>query len=308
MNENKDRDKFLIEVADSFRIYGREKEVFLNKFAYVSDKDYGEKLENKEIAKKLHISSRTVSDYVRKIYIKLNENNEKFCSFNINLSEQGRGKQFKVHSHLWGNLYEEWSEKKQKNISRIKSIGLFDCHIKSTEIFPIIGNSIQQSNKEIWFFGTNFRLSLPGFRDIILDKIKNTGITIYFLVFNPKSNRLDELANDFGQTSPELKQECSEGLKSLLTLKKQLVESSANPDIVDKINIRLSNSFPRMRAYIFDPLDKDKNSIFIPYINQVDSPDLPAYICKNVPGGISQAYYNGIRAEWRRARDFDINQ
>lgn len=302
MSEEATRDKFLREIMSSFQISKKLEEVFVELFTYTSDDEY-EKRTISVIAQKLNIGIRTVTSYSSEIYQLLSKKSEKFGEFEvISRNERGPAKRGKIYSYMWSILYPKWCEMCGENLSSLEKVGLLSCHIQSTDIFPLIGNSILEAKKEIWFFGTNFRISLPDYQDMIIGKIlEDNSFAVYFLVFNYNNDRLAELADDFSQTEQELRRECVDGLKSLLSLKNKLVNDSKNSSMTNQISIRLSNSFPRMRAYIFDPNEQKQYSIFIPYINAVDSPYLPAYLCKNVNDGISKAYFAGIKREWSRS-------
>ena len=102
----------------------------------------------------------------------------------------------------------------------LKDTGLIKWYRQSNQFLAEIDPEIVQSQQEVWFFGTNFHISAGEHRDLLLRKL-SSGIDIKYLIFDPKSSQLDELAADFNQSPGELRAECEKGLESIVELQRQ---------------------------------------------------------------------------------------
>ena len=128
----------------------------------------------------------------------------------------------------------------------------------------------------------------------IQDKIL-AGVSIRFMVLNPYSKLLNYIAKDFLIESAQLSLECHHHLKTLYDLRVFAEKAGGSGRRVGKVEIRLYDTAPRMRAYIFD--GEEGTSFFVPYGNYAYSRPLPVYYCLN-SYKISQTYIKGLENLW----------
>jgi hypothetical protein len=182
----------------------------------------------------------------------------------------------------------------------LKDTGLIKWYRQSNGYLAQIDLDIAQSREEIWFFGTDFNISAGERRDLLLKALSN-GININYLIFDPKSSHLDDLADDFNQTPAELRSECEKGLASIVELQKQWQRTSLSAARPGELQVRVFERHPHARFYIFDPGRTDGKTLFVPYINDINSPNVPGYLLQNVPKGVFQQYFGGIRKLWEKS-------
>jgi Domain of unknown function (DUF5919) len=186
----------------------------------------------------------------------------------------------------------------------LKDTGLIKWYRHSNEFLAEIDPLIMQSHHEVWFFGTNFNISAGERRDALLRKL-SSGVNIKYLIFDPKSSHLDDFALDFGQSPGELRSECEKGLESIVELQRQWQRLSATVPRPGELEVRVFAAPPHARFYIFDPERTDGKSLFVPYVNHVNSPNVPAYLLQNVPSGVFQQYFDGIRKLWTSSESLE---
>jgi len=183
-----------------------------------------------------------------------------------------------------------------KNIL-LKDTGLIKYYKRSNDFLSDLDTEINRSKQEIWFFGTNFNISAGERRELLLKKLEG-GVKIRFLVFDPDSARLDDLARDFSQSPAELKSECQKGIQSIIELDKQWrirAKSAATPG---ELEIRIFETHPHARLYFFDPRRSEGTSYFVPYVSDVNSPNVPGFLLGNIDGGVYKAYFDGTLKLW----------
>lgn len=177
----------------------------------------------------------------------------------------------------------------------LKDTGLIKWYRQSNQFLAEIEPEISKSRQEIWFMGTDFNISAGEQRDLLLKKLSD-GVNIKFLIFDPKSPQLDELASDFDQSPAELRAECEKGLDSIIELQRKWQTQSSTR--LGELDVRFFDANPRARFYIFDPNRTDGHTYFVPYVNDVNSPNAPGYLLQNIPHGVFQQYFDGIRKLW----------
>lgn len=186
----------------------------------------------------------------------------------------------------------------------LKDTGLVRYYKKSADYQAEVGRDIKQAAHEIWFFGTNFHISTVDRSDAILDALKR-GVRVRYLVYNPFSERLPALAHDFDQTPAELSSECRNALQSLLGLRKRWQQARTTTATPGELEIRVFEATPRARLYVFDPDEKSGFTLLVPYINSVNSPQLPGFLLQNLESGVYADYFAGLRKTWGEADRLD---
>jgi hypothetical protein len=189
----------------------------------------------------------------------------------------------------------------------LKDTGLIKWYRQSNQFLAEIDPELERSQQEVWFFGTNFNISVGEHRDLLLRKL-STGIDIRYLIFDPKSGQLDELAADFNQSPAELRAECEKGLESIVELQKQWKSQSSTVPRPGELQVRVFDAHPHARFYIFDPGSTEGNTLFVPYVNNLNSPNVPGYLLQNIPKGVFEQYFDGIRKLWARSETLEQHQ
>jgi hypothetical protein len=182
----------------------------------------------------------------------------------------------------------------------LKDTGLVKRFKDPTEVLSEAGHLIEKAHHEIWMFGVNFHISSVDRRNAILDRLKQ-GVTIRYLILDPFSPNLDRIAKDFDQPTAEIKDECTKGIKSILYIQEQWKQLAPTAPHPGELEIRLYDTTPRARIYVFDPVEESGNTIYIPYMNRVESPKLPGYLLRNSKSGVYSAYFGGIQKLWSEA-------
>jgi len=189
----------------------------------------------------------------------------------------------------------------------LKDTGLIKWFRHSNEFLSQVDGAIDQSKEEIWFFGANFNISAGERRDILLRKLAS-GVSVKYLIFDPRSSHLDDLAADFSQSPAELRSECEKGLESIVELQKQWRALSPTVQRPGELEVRVFVTHPHARFYIFDPGRTEGKTLFIPYVNSVNSPNVPGYLLQNVPRGVFEQYFDGIKKLWANSETLDDHQ
>ncbi len=183
----------------------------------------------------------------------------------------------------------------------IKDTGLKKYWKQSRSIGQTVGELIELSKEEIFFYGTNFHITITDNENQLLKRLEN-GVNIKCLVFNPESPFLDAAAKNAGQPKEQFYSECRSGIESLKTLERKWDLIQKNINSTGNLEIRLYDELPTVRAYIFDPKNSGSECIFIPYVHTINSPALPAFQFKNQKTGVFQDYYTPLLLLWQKAK------
>lgn len=125
-----------------------------------------------------------------------------------------------------------------------------------------------------------------------------SGVKVRFLVFDPHSSHLGDLAADFDQSPAELQSECEKGLNDLLELQKRWQLASGQSQTPGELDVRVFNTPPHARMYVFDPQRSQGRTLFIPYVSKIDSGAAPGYLLQNVQTGVFVQYFGALQKLW----------
>ncbi len=156
----------------------------------------------------------------------------------------------------------------------------------------------------MWLFGTNFYKSTSSDKNFILSKLQ-AGVDVHYLLFDPFSPNLNQVAKDFDQNPRELQRECLYNLEALLDLHDKWNNGSGLPVKPGESQVRFYDTTPRMRGYFLNPNEENGRSFLVPYINRVNSPDLPGFQFKNTTKGVSASYFAGVKRLWQVSTPLD---
>jgi hypothetical protein len=186
----------------------------------------------------------------------------------------------------------------------VKDTGLIKYYRRSNDFLAQIDLRINTAQQEIWFVGMNFNITAGERRDILLNKLAK-GVKIRYLILNPRSIRIDDLATDVDQSPAELRSECEKGLQSILELRRLWEEAASKSSTPGELEVRVFELPPHARFYVFDPGRNQGTTFYVPYMNKINSPDLPGYLLENVESGVFGSYFGGIRKLWQISVSLD---
>jgi hypothetical protein len=161
------------------------------------------------------------------------------------------------------------------------------------------------AKKEIWFVGLDFHITAGDRKDLILTELEK-GIKVRFLVFNPDSPLLTNIAVDFDQDPRALSSECTQSIENILALRNEWLRRPASAMYPEGLEIKTFEDVPHARLYIVDPDDNRGQAYYNPYMNRESSPVLPGYLLSNIKGGVMQEYLPGVRRLWSTAQSVEI--
>jgi len=183
----------------------------------------------------------------------------------------------------------------------LKNTGLVRFYHHSNDYLSELDRPIHEARHEIWFFGTDFYISAGERREALLEALRR-GVHIRYLVFDPASPKLPQLARDFGQTEGELRSECAKSMESLRELARVWREEARRSPTPGELELRLFDVTPRGRLYVFDPAIPGGHSFLVPYVNGANSSELPGFFLRNIETGVYKAYFSGVERLWNEGR------
>jgi hypothetical protein len=181
-----------------------------------------------------------------------------------------------------------------------KATGIVDYAPHANEYLPKVAKLMEGARHDIWICGVSFYISLPQYRGILLKKLQD-GVDIRFLVYDPLSASLAELATGFSQTPEELRAECITTIENL----RGLIMESRNQRTKGSIEVRLFSSAPRTRLYVVDQNSDAGYTFFIPHVDQRNSAQLPGFLARNTKDGVAFEYFSGMERMWSLSRRWD---
>jgi hypothetical protein len=181
-----------------------------------------------------------------------------------------------------------------------KATGIIEYTPKANDFIPRFPKLITDAHEEVWFTGISFYISLPAYKNALLRQLEN-GINVRFLIYNPLSPNLDDVAAGFSQTRRELLSECDVTIQNLRTLSTDAKARNTK----GRLEIRLFSTVPKMRLYVFDRHHEDGLTFFIPHVDQQNSPNAPGFLARNVATGIAPAFIDGVERVWSKSENFE---
>lgn len=164
----------------------------------------------------------------------------------------------------------------------------------------------EKKPQHIWFFGTHFNINLSCKQELLLQLLAE-GTKLSFLFLNPLQTELTNIQHSgFGVTTSDMQNSCKSGLCNLIAVMKLWKDRTQESDYSTRIRAKITNNIPRIRAYIVDPDDNDATSYIIPYMNHLSAGESPVLACKNIEGGLSLRYFQGIKQEWDSTETYSI--
>lgn len=182
----------------------------------------------------------------------------------------------------------------------VKTTGIIDYVPHANDWLPTVGKYMEEARQEIWLTGMSFYVTLPQFEGEILKKLAD-GVDVRFLIYNPLSTNLKEVAEGFGQSPEQLASESKVTIENLKDIKTKWHPLASG----GRFEVRLFSNVPRQRIYIFDRRSDDGYTFFIPHVDQGNTPNLPGFLVRNIKTGIAPAYFEGVQRVWESALPFE---
>lgn len=191
-----------------------------------------------------------------------------------------------------------------KNIL-FKDTGLIRFYRQSNDYLGELNDPIDRARHDIWFFGTDFHISTGDRKRALLDALKR-GVNVHYLIFDPSSPELARLARDFGQSEESLRRECMLGFSNLNDLASAWSDISAQTATPGELQVRIFDVTPRGRVYVFDPGDDRGRTFLVPYVNNVNSSELPGFLLENTDRGVYRSYFAGVAKLWKLSKPISV--
>lgn len=188
--------------------------------------------------------------------------------------------------------------------SLVKKTGLAGYYDRANDFLAAeLTQRLRGAKEEVIFFGSSFQISAADARKELLSRLRQ-GVKIRYLILDPYSTAIDEIAKDFNISTSEMRSIASSSLRSILLLKKEWDEVERSTATPGELQVKVFSARPTMRAYVFDGNRASSESYIVPYINRVNAPDSPGYIFKSKSDAFSK-YYASITQIWRDAEPLE---
>lgn len=181
-----------------------------------------------------------------------------------------------------------------------RTTGIIKITPKANDFLPSLATYISEAKQEVWFTGISFYVTLPQHHELLMKKLEE-GVDVRFLIYDPLTKELPEVAKGFGQSEGDLREECELTLHRL----QEMLADWKLRKLPGRFEIRLFSSVPRTRMYVFDRKMETGTTYFIPHVDQQNTPNLPGFLVKNIKTGITQPYFEGIERAWNNAQTYD---
>jgi hypothetical protein len=189
--------------------------------------------------------------------------------------------------------------------SLVKQTGLAGYYDRSNDFLATeLTQRLRSAKEEVIFFGSSFEISAADARKELLSRL-GEGVKIRYLIVDPYSAAIEEIAKDFNISTSEMRSLVISSLRSILLLKKEWGEVERNTATPGELQVKVFTPRPTTRVYVFDGNRASSESYIVPYINRVNAPDSPGYILKNKSDGPFSKYYASITQIWRDAEPLD---
>jgi hypothetical protein len=174
-----------------------------------------------------------------------------------------------------------------------RSTGIIAHYAKANDFLPKMGDYIAAAQQDVWLTGVSFYVTLPANKDIILKRLSD-GINFRFLVLDPAARNLPQIAAEFRQAPDELRSECNVTVQNLISIYKEAKAKQYG----GVLEIKLLATAPKARMYVFDKRRDTGVTFFIPHVDEVNSPNLPGFLVKNISTGIAIPYFEAVDRLW----------
>lgn len=170
--------------------------------------------------------------------------------------------------------------------------GVLRCYTNATEAQAAIGRSIANARRDMLLMATNLSYT-PVLNVAEFQEKATAGVRVRFLVINPFSSHLPSMAEEFLISLDQLRDENRLHLATLRDLQEYSCSIAAEGD--GSVEVRLYDTTPHMRSYIFDGAEGE--SFFVPYAHRTTPRPLPVFHCTN-NRTVARRYWQGVENLW----------
>jgi len=175
---------------------------------------------------------------------------------------------------------------------------------RANDFLSYIHMFIDEAKKEIWFVGVNFFVTAPQYKPLLIRKL-SIGVNIKFLIFDPLSPSLSEVAKGFSNSEEEFYYQCASTVASLQEIDAAWRRDQKRNPQSGKLEIRLSVTEPKSRFYFFDPELSTGFTYHVPHVHMQDSPNLPGTLHRNEKREIVSIYADGVKKLWEESEKYE---
>jgi hypothetical protein len=181
-----------------------------------------------------------------------------------------------------------------------RTTGIIEYAPNANDFLPRFRDLIDDAQEDVWFAGVSFYISLPANQAYFLNALER-GINVRFLIYNPLSPNVADVAAGFSQSVDELKSESEMTIRSLMALGQQAKQRRASGNL----DIRLFTIVPKMRLYVIDKHSERGVTFFIPHVDHQNTPNTPGFLARNLKTGVAPAFIEGLDRVWNAAMPWD---
>ena len=180
-----------------------------------------------------------------------------------------------------------------------RTAGIIEYTPKANDFLPRLAKYISGAKQEIWFTGISFYVTLPQHRNLLMKRLEE-GVDVRFLIYDPLSPNLSEVASGFSQTEEALRSECDVTIQNL----REMYDEWKQRGLAGGLEVRLFSTIPWTRIYVFDRKLETGFTYFILHVDRQNTPNLPGFLVRNIKTGIAPAYFEGIERVWNSSKRF----
>ena len=181
-----------------------------------------------------------------------------------------------------------------------KSTGLEREFEKSREFLEQFGAYTRNVTNQIVFLGFNFQF-IAHHEKAAIKALLRRGLTLRFLVCDPKAIDFSAAAERFGGSTNTLADECHLGFHALNDLQNEWEEESKVTPSSGKMEVKYLTSIPAGEIYIFDPGCESGTAFCIPYITRHFPNESSGYLYKNFAKSTAGQYWEVFQRGWSGA-------
>jgi hypothetical protein len=175
-------------------------------------------------------------------------------------------------------------------------VGILEISARANDFLPRLGALLDGAQSEITIVGVSFYITVPERKAELIAALRR-GVRVRFLVLDPESANMAEIARGFSQTVEELRAECEVTLKGLAAIRSVIAREAC----AERFQIRLFDAVPRARFYVIDPESAQGRMYMVPHVNQRNSPTLPGFLLAFGERSLGAIYLPAVEEQWDSA-------
>lgn len=161
------------------------------------------------------------------------------------------------------------------------------------DAIPALRKAVGSASREIVLYGINFHVTIPMINDLLFDRLHN-GVKVKFLLVDPESERIKELAAIVNEDEQVLRDECALSLRKIDTLSKLLNKAGQS----SQIEVSTFDGMAPSCMYAIDHDTAAGQLFYFPYMNGVTPTRLPGYLWSRRPDTPYNFYTSELKRMW----------